>query len=116
MSDGGEDQGADEAFWGRRRRRIITSLLERAVSRERLLLLSDGGVRVGAHTRQGLQEKAGFLGGSPACVGHPYCMEVMLCNVLVALTVALGATVALLLAPSDADLPRSADTDYMSIH
>ena len=71
---------------------------------------------MGAHTRQGLQEKAGFLGGSPACVGHPYCMEVMLCNVLVALTVALGATVALLLAPSDADLPRSADTDYMSIH
>jgi hypothetical protein len=68
------------------------------------------------HTRQGLQEKAGFLAGSAQCSGHPYCKEVMLCNVLVALTVAVGATVALLLSPSDADLTRSADTDYMSIH
>jgi len=37
-SDGGEDQGAEEALWGRRRRRIITSVLERAVSRERAAL------------------------------------------------------------------------------
>ena len=37
-SDGGEDQGTEEALWGRRRRRIITSVLERAVSRERLFL------------------------------------------------------------------------------
>ena len=34
-SDGGEDQGAEEAFMGqKRRRRIVTSVLERAVSRE----------------------------------------------------------------------------------
>jgi len=33
-SDGVEDQGAEEALWGRRRRRIITSVLERAVSRD----------------------------------------------------------------------------------
>ena len=41
VSDGGEDQGAEEASWGRRRkRRIITSVLGRAVSRERLFLFS----------------------------------------------------------------------------
>ena len=36
-SDGGEDQGAEEAIWGQERS-IITSVLERAVSRERLFL------------------------------------------------------------------------------
>jgi len=38
ITDGGEDQGAVEALWGTRRRRVITSVLERAVSRERLFL------------------------------------------------------------------------------
>lgn len=66
-------------------------------------------------TWQGLQEKAGFLLSSPACIGHPYCKEVMLCNALVALTVAVGATVSLLLAPPDTDLTHSTNTDYMSL-
>ena len=45
VSDGGEDQGAEEVTVqrGRRRRRIITSVLERAVSRERLFLAARPG-------------------------------------------------------------------------
>ena len=38
VSDGGEDQGAEEAFKGHEEGRIVTSVLERAVSRERLFL------------------------------------------------------------------------------
>ena len=41
MSDGGEDQGADEVtVHGAEEGGIITSVLERAVSRERLFLFS----------------------------------------------------------------------------
>jgi len=43
VSDGGEDQGAEEAFMGQKKEegRIITSVWERAVSRERLFLLRE---------------------------------------------------------------------------
>ena len=41
-SDGGEDQGAEERY-GAEEGRIITSVLEKAVSRERLFLFSELG-------------------------------------------------------------------------
>lgn len=61
----------------------------------------------------GLQEKAGFLGGTPACKADVYCKEVVCVNILVGITVAIGATVALLLTPGEDQLLRStSDTDY----
>jgi hypothetical protein len=41
-SDGVEDQGADDVLWGRPRQESTKSVLERVVSRERLLLSASG--------------------------------------------------------------------------